>query len=1255
MRQFWIVWLIITLPIAWTQGLGAGALVFAAGYAISLWLQRQDDKPTTTSDAELIDRVANLVVARLEGRLRTLHARLDALEQRLAQQAHSNVEAVQPAELAPSVEVVPAPLQPEVQPQELPQEMPQVVPEVQAEVLAEVQAQVRAEEQRPPSLAVQATPPPVEASEPIPPQPSRPPQLPQVSGSPRRPPPADKPLLESLREQLPAPVAAFLFDGSLLVKGGVLILFLGLIFLLRYTAEHVTVSIGARYAGVALTGIGLLQLGWYLRTRRTDYALIVQGAGIGVLYLTIMAAIRLHHLLDPLAGFVLLSLLAVLSAALAVLQNAAVLAIVAALEGFSAPALVSTGSNNALGLFCYLAILDIGVALVAWFKAWRILHLIAFVGTLTLASAWGHTHYSDDQYGMVQCFLLFFFLLFALIGFLFAHRTLREAEHTAGVGLAQRAADAVRLVGRVDSALTFGLPFSVYALQYLLVKDGAYNAALAALGYGFFYVALAFVVLRQRIAGLHLLAEAYLIVGAIFGTLAIPLGLEGQWTGAAWAVEGAGMYWLGLRQNRLYARLLAFPVMAGATWKLLHEIRIVALPDAPLLDGSLLGPLLLAISVLALWGMQLRARLLLREDARTSRAAAWELRAGALLPWLGIGALNLLPWMIWHPIWAAAGTAALALATHVVAGRYQLPALQRIVVVQQALAVAGFLATLHRSTGNRADAVAVLSNGWRGMLVALWIAATVLGTTVRALLQTSRTALADGRAPAWPTLHSLVMIVGMVLLHLAVLFVASWQQVAWIWPMTASLLLWGALRFGHAPLALLAAMLQVLAACFASDWQRDAEPVFNTAFLTWMVLGLTGLLEAWWIGRRAPRVLAREAPYHLLTPWCARPWAAWLPLCWGLGWWLGAWGVELQHFSFVRESPQILPQAVAGVFVVTTLLLAALARRLDWRQAGSAALILLPALLYCARWATHNAGHGAYVPSDHGGWLVWPLALVLHLYLLKVRREQWWSSAINATLHVCGFWLFLVLAATELRGHLRLLGDSWSSWPVLGFVAVPALALWALQSAACIRRWPLRDFRVAYVQWGGAPVALWMLLWLWASNATAGAADPLPYLPLLNPLELGQALVLCALMLWLRSLRTEAWFDHRVKIAALTTVGLTALALVSGLVLRACHHFGGVPWDFGSLFDSRLAQAALSVVWATCAVTAMLVSKRVAARSLWLAGAALLAVVVLKLFAIELSDREGLYRIVSFIGVGVLLLLVGYFAPVPAKKEGGSP
>ena len=42
--------------------------------------------------------------------------------------------------------------------------------------------------------------------------------------------------------------------------------------------------------------------------------------------------------------------------------------------------------------------------------------------------------------------------------------------------------------------------------------------------------------------------------------------------------------------------------------------------------------------------------------------------------------------------------------------------------------------------------------------------------------------------------------------------------------------------------------------------------------------------------------------------------------------------------------------------------------------------------------------------------------------------------------------------------------------------------------------------------------------------------------------------------------------------------------------------------------------------------------------------------VVAKLLFVELGNRGGLERIVSFIGVGVLLLVVGYFAPLPPRR-----
>ena len=64
----------------------------------------------------------------------------------------------------------------------------------------------------------------------------------------------------------------------------------------------------------------------------------------------------------------------------------------------------------------------------------------------------------------------------------------------------------------------------------------------------------------------------------------------------------------------------------------------------------------------------------------------------------------------------------------------------------------------------------------------------------------------------------------------------------------------------------------------------------------------------------------------------------------------------------------------------------------------------------------------------------------------------------------------------------------------------------------------------------------------------------------------------------------------------------------------------------------------------------MIVGHLRARRELWLVGAALIGVVVAKLFFVELGNQGGLERIVSFIAVGVLLLIVGYFAPLPPRQ-----
>lgn len=49
--------------------------------------------------------------------------------------------------------------------------------------------------------------------------------------------------------------------------------------------------------------------------------------------------------------------------------------------------------------------------------------------------------------------------------------------------------------------------------------------------------------------------------------------------------------------------------------------------------------------------------------------------------------------------------------------------------------------------------------------------------------------------------------------------------------------------------------------------------------------------------------------------------------------------------------------------------------------------------------------------------------------------------------------------------------------------------------------------------------------------------------------------------------------------------------------------------------------------------------------------ASLLGVVVVKLLFVDMSQAEGIARIVAFIGVGMLMLLIGYFVPLPPRPR----
>jgi len=108
---------------------------------------------------------------------------------------------------------------------------------------------------------------------------------------------------------------------------------------------------------------------------------------------------------------------------------------------------------------------------------------------------------------------------------------------------------------------------------------------------------------------------------------------------------------------------------------------------------------------------------------------------------------------------------------------------------------------------------------------------------------------------------------------------------------------------------------------------------------------------------------------------------------------------------------------------------------------------------------------------------------------------------------------------------------------------------------------------------------------------------------------------------------------------------------LNGVVLRTAHHWLDVPWRLTPLLASKPLQAALTLTWTLTALTSMVVATRRRQRALWMVGAALLAVVVAKLFLVDLGNLSGLSRVVAFLGAGVLLLVIGFVSPLPPAAK----
>ncbi|MCX6348188.1 MAG: DUF2339 domain-containing protein, partial [Candidatus Aureabacteria bacterium] len=330
---------------------------------------------------------------------------------------------------------------------------------------------------------------------------------------------------------------------------GGLILFLGAAFFVKYAFENQWIGPTGRVTlGMAL-GIALLLSGQ--RFARRGYRALAQGvmgSGLAILYVSAFAAFSLYKLLPQSAAFAVMVLFAVLGMALAIAHDALSMAVLATLGGLLTPVLVSTGRDARDALFAYLTVLNLGVLGVAFFRRWRALDALAFLGTISLYIGWFAEFYQPAALIPALLWLGGFYLIFLALPFVYY---LRRAE----------TAPVERFVMALANA-TFAFGYSYYMLQ------AEHRQALGFIALG---IASANVVMgslsRVRLKSDGRQVLGFLGMAVAFLTIAAPLHLKLDGITLAWAIEAPVLLFLGYRYRYSPLRWMAAAVLLLAGFR----------------------------------------------------------------------------------------------------------------------------------------------------------------------------------------------------------------------------------------------------------------------------------------------------------------------------------------------------------------------------------------------------------------------------------------------------------------------------------------------------------------------------------------------------------------------------------------------------------------------------------------------------------------------------------------------------------------
>ncbi len=314
---------------------------------------------------------------------------------------------------------------------------------------------------------------------------------------------------------------------NLINKIGILILVLGISFFVKFAIDKEWINKPARVGIGILCGSLVMVIAHKLKKNYAAFSSVLVAGAISIFYFTISIAFHDYHLFGQTVAFIIMVVITAFSTLVSVSYNRQELAVLSLIGGFAVPFMVSTGSGNYVVLLTYIAILNVGILGIAYFKKWKVVTVLAFLFTSILFASWYTNELYDNKlpHAGAIAFATIFYFIFSVIVVLNNIRnkgTFSVIEYFILVA---------------NTFFFFGMGMGIIHNWGIDFK-GLFTLLLA------FYNVIYAVILYKKF-GLDKNA-IYLLIGLslTFVTLTIPIQFEGNQITIFWAAEAVLLFWL---------------------------------------------------------------------------------------------------------------------------------------------------------------------------------------------------------------------------------------------------------------------------------------------------------------------------------------------------------------------------------------------------------------------------------------------------------------------------------------------------------------------------------------------------------------------------------------------------------------------------------------------------------------------------------------------------------------------------------------